>query len=68
MLCPWCDQEIAQGFLQSSRGVVVGPEKRESALWPPKEGEVKLTKRSWTLSAVPARHCARCKRVVVEYG
>ena len=68
MLCPWCNQEMTAGFLMSSRPVIFGPEARETVLWPRREGEVKLTKRFWTMPRTPAWHCARCRRVVVEYG
>lgn len=37
------------------------------ALWPPKEGEVRLTKQVWNMGCTPAWHCARCKRGVVAY-
>ncbi len=67
MLCPWCNQEMAEGFLQSSRSPIFGPEKRKMALWPPKEGEVRLTKQVWNMGCTPAWHCARCKRGVVAY-
>lgn len=67
MICPWCNQEMEKGFLQSSRAVIFGPEIRESALWPPKKGEVKLTKGFWSMPSAAAWHCSKCKRVVVEY-
>ncbi|RKI69407.1 hypothetical protein D7V91_05950 [bacterium 1xD42-67] len=67
MMCPWCDQEMEQGFLMSSRPVIFGPEERESVLWPRKKGEVELMKLSWTISNIPAWHCARCRRVVAEH-
>ena len=67
MLCPWCNQEMKQGFLQSSRGVIFAPEVKEGVVLALEEEDVKLTKRFWSTPRALAWHCAGCKRVVVEY-
>ena len=67
MLCPWCNREMEEGFLQSARPIVFTLKARTMALMPQTEGEVKLTKQFWTMPAAPAWHCARCRRVVAEY-
>ena len=68
MLCPWCNQEMKQGFLQSSRSIIFSPEIAEGVVMALREGEVKLTKHFWSTPRAPAWHCAGCKRVVAEYG
>ena len=68
MLCPWCNQEMVEGFLQSGRGAIFAQEIKEGSVLARKEGEVNLlTFHFWTAPRAPAWHCARCKRVVVEY-
>lgn len=67
MLCPWCDQEMKEGFLQSSRGVIFSEEVKEGVVLALREGDVKLTKHLWSTPRAPAWHCAGCRRVVVEY-
>ena len=32
MLCPWCNQEMKQGFLQSSRSIIFSPEIAEGVV------------------------------------
>lgn len=67
MLCPWCNREMKKGFLQSGKPIVFNLEARTFALLHQREGEAALTKQFWTMPTVPAWHCAKCKRVVVEY-
>ena len=67
MLCPWCNQEMAEGYLQSSRKVIFAPEVKEGFVLAWKEGEVTVTKHFWSTPKATAWHCAGCKRVVVEY-
>lgn len=67
MLCPWCGREMEEGFLQSSRKVIFSEEVKDTLVLALREGDVTLTKHFWSTPRAPARHCARCKRVVVEY-
>lgn len=66
MLCPWCNGEMREGFLQSARPVIFTPELQGTWLVLP-EGAVRLTKGFWRLPRAAAWQCPACKRVVVEY-
>ncbi len=67
MLCPFCDQPMEKGLLQSGN-IMVWVKKKHVLSLLLKEGEVELDRNYWTGSAVPAWICKKCEKVIADYS
>lgn len=66
MKCPYCDNEMEQGFLQGhQRAAWVKKQHKISLL--PKQGEMLLAN-SIRSFIFPAQICKSCKKIVVDYS
>jgi hypothetical protein len=67
MNCPYCHQEMEEGFFQTGvRSAWTKHIHKFSLL--PKEGEVMLTNHVFLGSRFRASICKRCKKVLVDYS
>lgn len=66
MICPYCDNLLIPGYIQSGREVyfTTNPHKM---LFGHKPGEIVLTEKNMTAPTATAYLCRECKKVIVEY-
>ena len=68
MKCPFCNREMREGMVQSSRGFFFATEPHSVWFWPnTAKGEFFLSSDNWTVPTCVAYHCKGCKKVVLEY-
>ena len=69
MQCPWCGAEMEAGLVQSARKIFFTTGARKSWFFvEPEGGDITLSRHNATGPACTARHCARCKRIVLDYS
>ncbi len=66
MLCPYCQEEMENGFLQAGN-ILVWVKKKHYFSLLPREDEVLLDKNYLTGVFLPSWLCRRCKKVITEY-
>ena len=67
MNCPFCGQEMEQGFVQSGTRILWTKKIHKISLLP-KDGDVLLLKSVLRPSAIPACICKVCKKIVMDYA
>ena len=69
MKCPYCGNEMINGFIQSSRGVFFATEEHSAWFLPnTSKGEFFISSNNWTApTCVASYHCSDCKKVVIDY-
>ena len=68
MKCPYCDEEMVQGFIQSSNEIAW--KNKRSYVGPAKfhKGSIILSKLAiFEGSAVIANCCNKCKKIIIDY-
>lgn len=69
MKCPYCGNEMTDGFVQSGHGIFFTTKKHSDWLWPNRsKGEFFLNSNNWTAPTCVARHCSNCKKVIINYA
>lgn len=69
MKCPYCGNEMREGFVQSSRAFFFATEYHGILYRPnPKKGEFWLSSHNFTGPVCAARHCSNCKKVILDYA
>ena len=67
MKCPWCEKEMTEGFINSSRNVIFSEKPNEALFFLNDKENIGLTQHNWTRPSAKAYHCESCKKVVVDY-
>lgn len=67
MKCPWCNGEMTDGFIISTRQVLFSTEQQSGFFFVKGKEDINLTQFNWTQPAAKAYHCPDCKKVVVDY-
>ena len=65
MLCPFCQSEMTEGYLQSARQVIF-TEKRKKAFISSRKNDVPVT--GFWDPTCRAYHCEKCKKVICDYA
>ena len=65
MKCPYCNEDMKMGYIQSARPMFWGEKKRKLFWFPRREEEVEITKNPWDNSA-EAYYCAKCENVIIK--
>ncbi len=69
MKCPWCDEEMVQGVLQSAEEIYFTKRERKIILKAiVKNGDIVLNDRDTSKATCTAYNCPKCERIVVDYG
>ncbi|MGE5494433.1 MAG: PF20097 family protein [Burkholderiales bacterium] len=67
MKCPYCNGEMEQGYLQSSRPVFWSRKNKQVFTVPSaSRGDISLTKYGWNCSKDKAYLCRSCKKIVID--
>lgn len=67
MKCPYCGEEMEQGFLQG-RNRIAWVKKKHLISTLPKEGEVLLENNTFKDFTLTAFICKSCKKIIVDYS
>lgn len=65
MKCPYCNQEMENGFVQSARDIFWG-EKKHKLFFTPNEKEVKLAIGGLNGCIINAYYCRDCKKIIID--
>ncbi|MGO1477234.1 PF20097 family protein, partial [Alkalibacterium gilvum] len=66
MKCPYCNQEMENGLVQSSRGIFWGKKKHKFFGIPIHEEEFSIAD-GWNTSAINGYCCRDCQKIIIEY-
>ena len=66
MKCPWCEQDMQSGVVQSARQIFFTTKEHKNWFIPDVAGgdEVMLSSHNWTSKAF---YCAACQKAVINY-
>ncbi len=67
MKCPFCNNEMEQGFLQGMQRVAWVKKRHKISLLP-KQGEIILENHAFSDFIFSAQICKECKKIVVDYS
>ena len=67
MKCPYCNEKMTEGYIQSSRKVFFTIEEHTLMIIPSKNDQL-LTKNNWSMPTRKALCCPACKKVIVDYS
>lgn len=67
MKCPFCNKEMASGYIQSTRKIFFTERVHDFFLVPDYDDQV-LSKNNWTTPNCKAYHCPNCKKVIADYS
>lgn len=65
LLCPYCAQEMQEGFLQSSGAILWTPEKADGIFRPDQDGFF-LAKNLLRATPVPSHYCKYCRLLLTK--
>ena len=68
MKCPYCSNEMTDGFIEGGRRVYFTTE-RHVVDFAPDENSILLTKNNWSLFGYPYRRafrCAQCQKIIID--
>ncbi len=65
MNCPYCNEEMKIGYIQSARPIFWGEEKHKLFFSPRGNEEFTISESFWDCTA-EAFYCAQCGKVVIE--
>lgn len=66
MNCPYCNQPMKRGYLQSGQGFIWSSEKKEDIFIASKDSDINFRKRLFKGCYVESWYCADCKKLVTD--
>lgn len=67
MKCPYCNEEMTPGYIQSRDGVYWNNKERKVAALPPINGIKLSTNGNLFTSSAKAFNCPKCKKIIIDY-
>lgn len=69
MKCPYCGEEMVNGFLISSRAITFTDDNPDRLFRTKKRNDLELSKGSGlSVPHCAAYHCSSCKKIIIDYG
>jgi len=70
MKCPCCGKEMVSGVVQSGRQIFFTTKAHKIRFIPNivENEETVLSSHNWTRPTCTAYHCAKCKKIVIDYS
>lgn len=67
MKCPYCEEEMDWGVVQSAKQVFWS-EKKHKVFFNPNEsqGDISIAPFGWNGCATPGFYCKRCRKVIID--
>ena len=65
MKCPYCNEDMRMGYIQSARPIFWGEEKHKFFFTPRGDEEFEISESFWDCTA-EAFCCVRCGKVIIE--
>lgn len=66
MKCPYCNEEMEKGYIQSARPIFWGEEKHKISFQPNRDKEFTISKGFLTGCTVESYYCINCKKLITE--
>lgn len=66
MKCPYCNEEMKRGYIQSASPIFWGEEKHKIFMVESREGEFRLSEGVLKGSFAIAFHCKTCKKIIMN--
>jgi hypothetical protein len=66
MKCPYCNQEMVKGYVQSARPVFWSPEKKKLFFKPSLQVDFYVSKGFWNGCFGESQYCQYCKKVIIS--
>lgn len=68
MQCPYCNEEMKKGYIQSPRHKIFwGEEKCSGILTTPADNDITLSRGILSEPAVESYCCKKCKKIIIEF-
>ena len=67
MKCPFCNNEMTKGYIQSGQHILWTQKKHNISLIPINDNEIILSKKLLGGSSVSGHICKNCKKIILEY-
>lgn len=67
MICPYCNNEMEKGYVQSNKEVYYTTNPTKFPLAIPKAEDINLTKRIFAPVTIEAWNCPVCKKILIDY-
>lgn len=68
MKCPYCNDDMLSGYVQSGRDIIWGKNKHKLSFLPDKKnGDIEIATANLMGAYQPAFCCKNCKKIIVEY-
>ncbi len=66
MKCPYCYEEMKNGYIQSARPIFWGEEKHKMFFQPHGDEEFNLSKGFLTGCTAESYYCIKCRKLIIE--
>lgn len=66
MKCPYCNEEMRRGYIQSARQIFWGKEKHKISFIPNRDGEFNISDGILNGATSEANYCEECKKLIIE--
>ena len=67
MICPYCNNEMISGFVQSAREIYF-TEKPHKILFGASGNDIVLSQNNMSAPTCAAYQCSVCKKITIDYG
>lgn len=67
MLCPYCNEKMRKGYIQSPRQKIFWGEEKRKLFITPIEDDIALSNGIMSVPAVESYCCPKCRKIIVEY-
>lgn len=66
MNCPYCNEEMKKGLIQSARPIFWGEKKHKISFKVRGRKEFSISDGFWNGATAEAYHCLKCKKVIID--
>lgn len=67
MYCPYCNEEMEKGYIQSPRQKIFWSEEKKKIFIIPSGLDITLSKGIISTPAVESYICQKCKKIIIEF-
>ena len=66
MRCPYCNEKMRRGYIQSARQIFWGEKKHKISFTPSRDGEINISDGLLCGATAEASYCEKCKKFIIE--